>query len=59
MRHNKGLGTTAGCTVRLMEACSSWKGIKEGAWFGSILTVLELSIVMQGEQNHGFYPRIR
>jgi len=27
-RLNKDLGTTAGCTVRLMEACSTSTGIK-------------------------------
>jgi len=35
-RLNKDLGTTSGCTVRLMAACSTSTGIKGDAWFGSI-----------------------
>lgn len=61
-RFNKDLGTTAGCTVRLMEACSESTGIKGDAWFGSVTAVSELALrgfegVMQVKQNHGLYPK--
>jgi hypothetical protein len=59
---NKDLGTTAGCTVRLMEVCSTYIGIKGDAWFGSLTAVSELALclfeaVMQVKQNHGLYPK--
>jgi hypothetical protein len=61
-RLNKDLGTTAGCTVKVMEACSECKGIKGDAWFGSVAAVPELALhgfegVMQVKQNHGLYPK--
>ena len=61
-RLNKELGTTAGCTVRLMEACTKSIGIKGDTWFGSITAVSELALrgfeaVMQVKQNHGLYPK--
>jgi len=61
-RFNKDFGTTAGCTVRLMEACSESTGIKGDAWFGSVTAVSELALrgfegVMQVKQNHGLYPK--
>jgi hypothetical protein len=63
-RHDKDLGTAVDCTIGLVEACVSSKGIRCAAWFGSILTVSELSLhgfeaVMQVKQNHGFYPKKR
>ena len=59
---NKDLGTTAGCTVRLMEVCSTYIGIKGDAWFGSLTAGSELALclfeaVMQVKQNHGLYPK--
>jgi len=61
-RLNKDLGTTAGCAIKVMEACSECKGIKGDAWFGSVAAVPELALhgfegVMQVKQNHGLYPK--
>jgi hypothetical protein len=44
IRHNKELGTIAGCTVRPMEAFLLSKGFIGAPWFSSILTVSELSL---------------
>ncbi len=61
-RLNKELGTPAGYTVRLMEACSKSTGIKGDTLFGSIAALSELALrsfeaVMQVKQNHGLYPK--
>jgi sulfur relay (sulfurtransferase) complex TusBCD TusD component (DsrE family) len=40
--HHCTLGATAGCTVRNCERCTQVRGVKADAWFGSVLTCVEL-----------------
>jgi hypothetical protein len=57
-RLNKDLGTTAGCTVRLKEACSTSTSIKGDAWLAAVseLAICGFEAVLQVKQNHGLYP---
>ena len=60
--HHRALGATAGCTVRMSERCAQVKGVKADAWFGSVLTCIELVTrgyegIFQVKQNHGQYPK--
>jgi hypothetical protein len=60
--HHRALGATAGCTVRMSERCAQVKGVKADAWFGSVLTCVELVTrgyerIFQVKQNHGQYPK--
>jgi sulfur relay (sulfurtransferase) complex TusBCD TusD component (DsrE family) len=40
--HHNTSGATAGYTVRICERCTQVRGVKANAWFGSILTCVEL-----------------
>ena len=44
--HHRALGATAGCTVRMSERCAQVKGAKADAWFGSVLTCVDMSLMV-------------
>jgi hypothetical protein len=60
--HYHTLGATVFCTVRIYERWAQVRGVKAAAWFGSVLTYVELvthgyECIFQVKQNNGQYPK--